>query len=112
LPATFWTIWSASWVIWDEVIEIPKIDSFLAIWWGLHDMTKKDNVIECDVVRPNELGSAKVAFEVGLLRTNFLFGVFFGFTPGLVIKVNCVPVIRNCDAFDVWALGVTVYRSP
>ena len=75
-------------------------------------MAKDDRVVERDIVRPDEFGALEIILVVRLLGPDFFFGVLLGVSPGAIIKVDGIPIVRYRNTFNARILRVAINGAP
>ena len=75
-------------------------------------MPEDNRVVELEIAAPDELCAVEIVLEERLLRADLLLGILAGITPGRIIKIDRVPILRNRDRFGARLRSVAADRPP
>jgi hypothetical protein len=112
VSTSVWTTTASPATLRNYVGQSTEVGTVFSIGWRFHNGAEEYEVVELDIVRPNELGSCEVMFKEWLLRPDDFLCVFFGVRPVAVIEVDGEPVLGEWNVLDSRVLRVSVNWSP
>jgi hypothetical protein len=96
----------------NNVSQSTEVGTLDSVWRRLYNGSKQNEVVEFDIVGPNEPGVLKVVVKERFLRSDFFRSELFCVRPPAVVVVDLVPILRQRNVFNARILDVTVDRSP